>query len=149
LHIATRGLLDGKFGIATRGYIIFSDVVPLFPDLAHTTVDDSEWAVLTAQDFSAMIRDFPKLSFEATITDTGHYIIQINGAAWDWDAVVTSMDLSAITRSQDDVVGGADVSDMTTAAVSDSDTGVVDAEDETATVDLGDDVIGDTDGTSH
>lgn len=31
IHIATRGRLDGEYGIATRGYIICPDIVPRFP----------------------------------------------------------------------------------------------------------------------
>lgn len=35
LHIATRGRLDGEYGIATRGYVICPDIVPRFPGLAE------------------------------------------------------------------------------------------------------------------
>ena len=32
MHIATRGRLDGEYGIATRGYLICPDIVPRYPD---------------------------------------------------------------------------------------------------------------------
>jgi hypothetical protein len=31
LHIATRGLLDGQYGVATRGYLVLPDIVSRFP----------------------------------------------------------------------------------------------------------------------
>jgi hypothetical protein len=31
LHIATRGRLDGQYGIATRGLVVCPDIVPRFP----------------------------------------------------------------------------------------------------------------------
>ena len=40
IHIATRGRLDGEYGLATRGYIICPDIVPRFPDFGEVRPDE-------------------------------------------------------------------------------------------------------------
>jgi hypothetical protein len=144
IHIATRGRLDGEWGIATRGYIICPDIVPRFPEKSETT-EDGDWAVLTAQDYSALLRDFPKLTFEATLLGTGDYAVRVDGTIHDWDAEVTPLDYSALVMALGEEVGAADEDDLDGSTVTSRDIGAVTEEDETATVVEVDDVVGDAD----
>ena len=50
IHIATRGHLDGQYGIATRGYLVLPDWVPRFPSDAIVTDERHLFGVVAEAD---------------------------------------------------------------------------------------------------
>jgi hypothetical protein len=149
LHIATRGRLDGEYGIATRGYVICPDIVPRFPQDAVVGTDGF-FARVTEQDLSALLRDFPKLTFEATAVGDGLYVCQLDGEKSELEAAVTALDLEGSVRSVGEMVAAVDGEQLDADTFSDRDIGDVSEEDDTATVvDLGDLVGGVEDEPPH
>lgn len=56
IHIATRGRLDGEYGIATRGFIICPDIVVRFPSIAEITLDEALMVTIKELGLEATLR---------------------------------------------------------------------------------------------
>lgn len=111
MHIATRGRLDGEYGIATRGYVICPDIVARFPELAEISsraplglvlpgslqaeiVAQHAQAILGQPEISANL-DLPRLAVELVEHGLGAEL-----AASRFLAVVLSEDLAAELRAE-------------------------------------------------
>jgi len=90
LHIATRGRLDGEYGIATRGYIVLPDIVPAFPSGGY--VEDG-WVIGIIDD----------LDLEAVVEE--HAVFSLQAAVYEdaeLDALVAAdSDLVAVVEDED------------------------------------------------
>ncbi len=144
LHIATRGLLDGEYGKATRGYIICPDIVPRFPQDADVDSDGS-WAVVAQLDLEAILADYPRLTFEAALGDALDLVVTVDGERYDASALVTDVGLMAEVLAMEDVVGEAVEPGFTGEISADRDIGDVTEEDEAAVVAEIDGLVGDAD----
>lgn len=142
MHIATRGRLDGEYGIATRGLIICPDIVPRFPSAAET-VEEGWFAVVNEADLTALLRDWPKLTFEATALEGGLLLCTVDGERHELQAAVEALDLRATVRELEATIGDAQEPGLQGTVTSDRDIGDVTEEDERATVAEADVLVGD------
>ena len=67
IHIATRGKLDGEYGIATRGYIILPDIVFRIPSVAM--VGEASFVPV------ALVSSVSSLEFEAKISTVPDFVL--------------------------------------------------------------------------
>lgn len=79
LHIATRGLLDGQYGVVTRGYIVLPDIVSRFPSDADVGLVG--WlpvpGVVEEILYEARVSDHPVFTLEATVDDHGALLASV------------------------------------------------------------------------
>lgn len=76
LQIATRGTLDGQYGVATRGFFILPDIVPRFP--AQALVGDLSLVGQAAElDFTAALGSLPRLTFLAVADDSLRLVAEV------------------------------------------------------------------------
>jgi hypothetical protein len=146
LHIATRGRLDGEYGIATRGYIICPDIVARWPSIAELEVSDEEsfWAVVEDADFlHAAMSEHPGRTLLAGLEDVFGLQVVLDGDRLELVAQMGDLDLEAVVEELDsDVLGSVMEQELSGELDSDGVVGEVDAEGVSATVIEENEVVG-------
>ena len=147
LHIATRGRLDGEYGIATRGYIICPDIVPRFPfDAEIADLDINQLLGISDPDrLEAFVEDHPDLTLFAKINGPSRryaLVAKVEDAeAFTLEALVEDapFELEAeVSVVEADQLGTVEEVDLGAAVVSGDDIGLVTEEDDKASVDQAD-----------
>lgn len=104
IHIATRGRLDGEYGIATRGYLILPEIVPRFPDLADVDSIDS---IGDLSEMRLEVEVKPRSDWFAIVRDLGQ------------DAFLRDLGMEASVVSDDDLDGDLEAAGLVSDVVSD------------------------------
>lgn len=146
LHIATRGRLDGQYGIATRGYIVLPDIVPRYPSTAE--VDRVGWlpvpGTVEETGFEAKVEDHGVFTLQATVEEIPGLEARADGETETLLATIGELDWEATATSSDDVVGEAGETGYDGSVVPEADLGSVDDNDSGASI-SDDGLIGDID----
>lgn len=85
LHIATRGLLGGQYGVATRGYLVLPDIVSRFPSDA----------VISQEGYVAYVREAPE--WYAQVVEVG-LVVELK--SFDLEGALSSIAYEAMVASQ-------------------------------------------------
>jgi len=90
IHIATRGLLGGAYGIATRGYLVLPDVVPRFPSDAVVQYDEL-LGFITEEDLHAYLQQMD--------------LAAVLKAPLDIEGIIRDLAWMAMMKEQDELGG--------------------------------------------
>lgn len=136
LHIATRGRLDGQYGIATRGYIVLPDIVPRYPSTAE--VDQVGWLPVPGSveelGFEAKVEDHGVFTLQATVEEMPG--LEARAEAEDaFFAEATGIDWDASVAELEQFLGEASETGYDGSVSHEGDIGAVDDADHDATID--------------
>lgn len=141
VHIATRGRLDGEYGIATRGLLICPDIVPRYPSDSAVSDDDLVASISDADLLRVMVSEHPSSVFEGFMVSEHDFSAQLDLHGMDFEAVTVDLDMGArieviegeamVGVSEQSDPSGAVSEDQHVASVSEEDVqGGIDEEDE-------------------
>ena len=103
MHIATRGLLDGEYGKATRGYIIAPDLTVRWPSIAGIESTSDYYAVVREINWEAriytkgLLAGLDHRSLEAGLSSVRELMARMHNASWG--ASIKSANMVAMVSS--------------------------------------------------
>ena len=137
LHIATRGRLDGEYGIATRGFIVLPDIVPRFPNRAE--VDVVGWLPLPGAieelEYTARVEEHERFTLVALAVDGPQMEARVEELAEPIAVLFADFDPVAVVEEiQGQVLGDVGEPGYTSELGTDQAVGVLDDGDSTGAV---------------
>ena len=100
MHIATRGILDGEYGKATRGYIIAPDITIRWPSIADIESSRDYYAVVREANWEAtiltkgLLAGLDKKGLKAGLSSVRELMARMHDASWQ--ASIQSVNMVAL-----------------------------------------------------